>query len=147
MSLIDSINEDFKNAMRNRKELIVATLRLLKSAIKNLEIETKKELSDNDIIDLISKEIKKRKDAEKTYNNVGRVELAEKEKKEANVLQLYMPQQLTDEELDKIIQEEINNIGASDKKDMGRVMSEVMKRVKGKADGGVVSGKVIKLLE
>ncbi|OIP22496.1 aspartyl-tRNA amidotransferase [bacterium CG_4_10_14_0_2_um_filter_33_32] len=147
MSLIDTINEDFKNAMRNRKELIVATLRLLKSAIKNLEIETKKELSDNDIIDLISKEIKKRKDAEKTYNNVGRVELAEKEKKEANVLQLYMPQQLTDEELDKIIQEEINNIGASDKKDMGRVMSEVMKRVKGKADGGVVSGKVIKLLE
>lgn len=147
MKIIERIEADFKEALKSKDESKISTLRLLKSAIKNKEIDKKQELTDDELSELILKEIKKRKESEDIYRKNNREDLAEKEKKEVEILQKYAPEQLTEKDLEKIIEEAITKIGATKISDIGRIMSEVMPNVKGKADGSIVSRKVAELLK
>lgn len=140
--LIDQIQTDLKNAQLARDELKVSTLRLLLSEVKNAEIAQGQQLSDDDIISVVSKEVKKRKEAALSFRNGGREDSAQKEEAEAKVLESYLPEQLTTEELTKIVSEAITETGASGVTDMGQVIGIVMGKVKGRADGGTVSGMV-----
>lgn len=151
MGLKSKIEEDFHLALKEKKDIEVSTLRLLKAAILNREKEKKfKEkkdcpLSEEEIIELIFSEIKKRKEAIVGFEKGKRVDLLEKEKKEIEILQKYLPQQLSDNEIKELAQTIIQQVEAEGIKDLGRVMKELMPKVKGKADGGVVN-QIVKTL-
>lgn len=137
--LLDQILTDLKNAQLSRDEVKVSTLRLLLSEIRNGEIAKGQPLSDEDIISIISREVKKRKEAAAGFRTGGREESALKEEAESKVLESYLPAQISNEELTKIISETINEMGASGVTDMGKVIGAVMSKVKGKAEGAQVS--------
>lgn len=137
--LLDQILTDLKNAQLSRDEVKVSTLRLLLSEIRNGEIAKGKPLSDEDIISIISREVKKRKEAAAGFRTGGREESALKEEAESKVLESYLPAQISNEELTKIISETINEMGANGVTDMGKVIGAVMSKVKGKAEGAQVS--------
>lgn len=146
MILLETINLDFKNAYKEKDEITLGTLRMLKSAIHNTEIAEGKELNENEIFQIINKEIKQRKEAQSQYQQGGRTELAEKEAKEAAILSKYLPKQIGKDEITNIIKKVISETGASGQQDMGKVMSKVMPEIKGKADGSTVSQIVKDLL-
>lgn len=151
--LKQTIQNDTTEAMKSGDSFVVGTLRMLLAAATTKEKEKKfKEklegdavLTDDEIISVISSEIKKRKDAIALYEKGNRLELAEKEQKEIEILKKYLPEQLSEEELRKIILESIVNVGAKEIKDIGKIMKDLMPKVKGKADSGEVS-KIIKEL-
>lgn len=140
--LLDQLQTDLKNAQLSRDEIKVSTLRLLLSEIKNAEISKGGILSDEDIIPIVQKEVKKRKEAAEAFKSGGREEAAGKEEAELKILESYLPSQLSNEELTKIVLDTINEVGASSIADMGKVMGVVMGKTKGQADGGVVSALV-----
>lgn len=137
--LLDKIQSDLKVAQLARDEIGVSTLRLLISEIKNAEIAKGSSLTDEDIVSVLQKEIKKRKEASVAFRNGAREQSALKEEAEAKVLQSYLPSQLSTEELTKLVELTINEIGASGVSDMGKVIGAVMGKVKGMTDGGTVS--------
>ncbi|OIO48264.1 MAG: hypothetical protein AUJ32_01055 [Parcubacteria group bacterium CG1_02_40_82] len=158
MNLKEEINQDFKDAFRAKNESQLSTLRLLLAAIKNKEVEKRTRLSksepiekleelsqldDQEVIEVISSEIKKCKDAAGQYKQGGREELAAKEKKEIVVLSVYMPEQMGEGEIKKLVQEAIKKVGAAGLGDLGKVMGALMPQVKGKTDGNLVS-KIVK---
>ena len=163
MALKDNIREDLKEAVKNREELKSSALRLLLAAIFNKEkekryklskekpelsgeeLEEESQLNDEEVIDVISSEARKRKESIVEFEKGGRKDLVEKEKKELEILEKYLPEQLSEEEIKKLVKEAIDKTGAKEMKDMGKVMQEVMPKVKGKADGSLVS-KVVKEL-
>lgn len=148
MSLRDQIPEDLKSALKNQNALELTVLRMLQSAIKNKEIENKKrELSDEEVIAVISTEIKKRREAAKEYEKVGRPDAAATESAEVDVLMKYMPEQMGEEEILSFVSAAITQSGAQGMKDMGKVMKEVIPKVKGKADGALVNRLVKEELE
>lgn len=140
----DKLQEDLKNAQLSRDEVRVSTLRLLLSEIKNTEISKGGKLVDEDIILVVQREVKKRKEAASLFRSGGREILAQKEEAELKVLEEYLPPQLTNEELTKVVELTISGIGAKSIADMGKVIGEVMNKVKGQADGGTVS-KIVKM--
>jgi uncharacterized protein YqeY len=113
----------------------LSTIRLLLSEIKNAEILKKGALSDDEVVDVIQRQVKRRKEAIEQYRKGGREDLAEKEEKEATILSSYLPEQLSDEEIIDLIKEAIKETGATSVKDTGRVMGTLMPKVRGKADG------------
>ncbi len=135
----DKIKSDLKQAQLSRDEIKVSTLRLLLSEIKNKEIAQGNVLSDEDIISVVQREAKKRKEAIQAFRSDGREESAQKEEAEALVLEGYLPQQLSNGELTKIVEESINELGAAGMADMGKVIGMVMSKAKGKVDGSAVS--------
>lgn len=137
--LLDGIQSDLKEAQLARDEVKVSTLRLLLSEIKNAEIAKVGDLSDQDIISVIQKEVKKRKEAATAFRSGGREEAAVKEEAESRILEQYLPAQLSTEELTNIVEDTINEMGAATVQDMGKVIGAVMSKVKGQADGGAVS--------
>ncbi|NQT95016.1 MAG: GatB/YqeY domain-containing protein [Candidatus Omnitrophica bacterium] len=137
--LIERIDNDLKRALKSKDAIKVSTLRFLKAALKNAEIEKKEALKDEDIIVIIKKQVKQRKDSIEEFKKGNRADLAEKETSELNVLKSYLPEELNQEELLVIIKEAISETGASSAKDMGRVIKEVMAKAKGRADGKTVS--------
>ncbi len=141
-SLLSKIQNDLKDAQLSRDEIKVSTLRLLLSEIKNAEIAKGNSLSDQDIISIVSKELKKRKEAATSFASGGRTESAQKEESEATILEGYLPEQLSDEELTKIVESSITEAGATSIADMGKVMGIVIGKVAGKADGGKISALV-----
>jgi len=163
MALKGNIRENLKEAVKNREELKSSVLRLLLSAIFNKEkekryklskekpelsgeeLEEESQLNDEEVIEVISSEVKKRKESILEFEKGKREDLVEKEKKELDILQKYLPEQLSEEELQKLAKEAIDKTGAKEIKDMGKVMQEVMPKVKGKADGTLVS-KIVKEL-
>jgi hypothetical protein len=148
MSLEKKIDKDLIMALKSKDELKVNTLRFLKAAIKNFAIEKKaKELKDEDIIQVIRKQTKQRQEAISAYEKGNRLDLAEKEKKEFEILKSYMPQDLSEDELKKIISEAINETAAKTIKEMGKVMSVVMPKVAGRAEGKLVSKLVVEELK
>jgi len=147
MALIEQIDKDYVKAMKSKDEVQVSVLRMLKSALQNAKIAEQKELSDDDVIKVVQKEIKQRKDSIATYETGGRVELADKEKAEIEILSAYMPAQLSNEELTAIVKSAIEETGATSMADMGKIMGKVMPQVAGKADGNQVSAKVKELLD
>ncbi len=147
MKVLEKIDEDLKGALKNKDEVTLSTLRLLKAVFKNKEIEQREELKEEQVLDIILKEIKKRKESFRIYKDAGREELADKEKRELEILQKYAPQEMPEEELDRVIKEEISVLEDPGLKDIGKVMSKVMPKVKGRVDGSVVSKKVAELLK
>lgn len=142
--LKDRVQEDLKQAMLAKDEEKLSTLRMLKSAIQYAEINKGAgyTATDEDIIDVIGKEIKKRRESIELYEKGGRPELADKEKRELLVLQGYLPEQMGEDEVAKVVSEAIEQTGATTMQDMGKVMGALMPKVKGKADAGMVSNLV-----
>lgn len=147
MSLKERIPSDLKDALRNKRTLELNVLRMLQSAIRNQEIDNKGELDDELVIQVISSEIKKRKDSVDEYKKVGRKDAADTEQKEIEILMKYMPEQLSEEDIDKTVQNAIQQSGAKGSKDLGQVMKIVMPELKGKADGKLINKIVRKRLE
>ncbi len=140
--LLDQIQSNLKQAQLARDEIKVSTLRLLLSEIKNAEIAkgpANAGLADEDIISVVQKEVKKRKEAALAFRNGGREESALKEEAEAKVLESYLPAQISNEELTKIVEEAITEVGAKGISDMGKVIGAVMGKVRGRSDGAAVS--------
>lgn len=147
MSLKNQIQQEMLEAMKAKDEIKVGALRMLKAAILKFEVSgERKEATDNDILALINKEIKQRLDSAEQFRKGNRLEMAEKEEKEIVVLKAYMPPQMNEEEVLKIVKESIAEAGAISKKDMGKVMGVLMPKVKGKADGAMVNKIVAGLL-
>jgi len=127
-----------KAALKSGDKLVLETLRMLRAQMKNVTIAKGEDLSEEDVFGILSKEVKKRKESIKLYNEGGREELAEKEEKEMKILTAYMPEELSTEELDTIVSKAISETDAEGMKDMGKVMGAVMPQVKGRADGKVI---------
>ncbi|MCX6741410.1 MAG: GatB/YqeY domain-containing protein [Candidatus Parcubacteria bacterium] len=142
MSLADKINKELKKAMIIKDDLKISTLRMLKAGIQNLEIELRakrKELNDESILEVVSREVKRRKEAIDAFVKGLRQDLADKERKELEILLSYLPAQLSDDELREVAQKKIKEIGATGPTDFGKVMGPVAKETKGKADGNRLS--------
>ena len=139
MALKEQLDQDLKTAMREKAQLRLETIRMLKSAIKYREIELMKPLDDAGIQAVISSEVKRRRDAIEQYRAGNRPELAEKEEAEIVVLQGYLPQQLTTDELRAKVDAAMAAVGAQGMKDMGKVMKALMPEVQGRAEGSAVS--------
>jgi uncharacterized protein len=139
MGLKDRLDQDLKSAMREKAQLRLDTIRMLKSAIKYREIELMKPLDDAGIQGVIGSEVKRRRDAVEAYRAGNRPELAEKEEAEIVVLQGYLPQQLGADELRAKVEAVIAAVGAQGPKDMGKVMKALLPEVQGRAEGSVVS--------
>ena len=144
--LLTSIQEDVKSSLKSGNKFKASTLRLIVSAIK-LEEKNKSELlSDTEALEILSKMIKQRKDSINQFETANRLELAEKEKKEIEIIQNYLPKQLSEEELSILIKEVIKEVNAESVKDMGKVMGTLKPKIVGKADAGKASSLVKKLL-
>ena len=143
---MEQITQATKDAMKNKDSATLSTLRMLRSAIKNKEIDAQKELSEEDVLAVIKSQVKQLKDSLTSFEQAGRNDLAEPVKAEIAVLEKYLPAQMSDEDLEKKVQEAIGHVGATSKADMGKVMGAAMKAVAGQADGGRVKATVEKLL-
>jgi uncharacterized protein YqeY len=142
MSLKERLDQDLKAAMREKAQLRLDTIRMLKSAIKYREIELMKPLDDAGIHAVIASEVKRRRDAAEQYRAGNRPELADKEDAEIAILQGYLPQQLSPDELRAKVDEAVKKVGAQGMKDMGAVMKALMPEVQGRAEGKAVSDMV-----
>ena len=139
MSLKEKLAEDLKQAMKDKDQLRKNVITMIRADIKQIEVDKRVELSDTDVIDIISKQTKQRRDALGEFNKGGRSDLMEQTQQEINVLLTYLPEQLSEEEIVKIVGEAITEIGASSVKEMGKVMAAVQPKVKGRADGKLVN--------
>ena len=140
MSLKEKIKSDLKDAMKSGDNIVRGVLRLLSSDIKNEEISLKKELADNDVLKIIKKDIKRHKESIEQYKTGGRKDLAEQEEKELEVLEKYMPEQMSEDEIRKIVFGVIKKLEVTGASDFGKVMGMAMKEAGGNVDGSVVSG-------
>ena len=146
MSLITQIQEDIKTALRNGERLKLTTLRILLSVIKKREKDTGQEITDDEILALIEKQVQLRKEAAELYKEADRSELVMKENEEAAILQGYLPEKLDTPELTKIIETIISTIGAETIQDMGQIMAEIKKQSKGSIDMKIASNIVKEIL-
>jgi uncharacterized protein YqeY len=135
----EQLTADMKTAMKAKDQLRLSTIRLVRSAVKNAEIDKGGSLSEEELIGVIAREAKKRREAIALYEQGGRSELAEKESRELDVLQEYLPEQLSEAEIGRLVDEAIADTGAAGPREMGKVMAALMPKVKGKADGALVS--------
>jgi len=147
MNLKKRINEDIKKAMKEKNELLLLVLRSINSAIHNKEIDKKQELKDEDIIEILMIEAKKRKDSIEQFTKGNRVDLVEKEKKELEIIKNYLPEQMDETKIKEEVEKAIKESGAVSLQDTGKIMSVLMPRLKGKAEGAVVSKIVSELLK
>ena len=143
MSLVEKVNEDMKLAMKSQDKDKLSVVRMLKSAIQLAKIELKHELSDEEVVDVVAKQIKMRKDSITEFTKAGRNDLASQYQAEVEILSAYMPEQLSFEEVTKIIDEVFASVNPTSPKQMGLIMKEVNPKVRGKFDMGEVS-KIIK---
>ena len=145
MTIKEQIEKDFLKAYKSHEELKVSVLRMLKSSIKNAEIDKKTELNDSDVIAVLKKEIKQRKDSIEAYKEAGRDDSALQESKEMELLSSYLPNLMSEEEIRTIAEETITQTSASGMQDMGNVIGAIMQKHGDNVDGGAVS-KVVKEL-
>ena len=147
MSLRETVNTDIKNAMKAKETKKRDALRLLTAAFKQIEVDERKELSDDDVIKIIQTQVKRRNDAATQYRNAGREDLLQIELDEIAFYEVYLPAQLSDDELASELKEIISKVGASTPKDMGKVMGMASKELTGKADGKRINECVKTLLK
>jgi len=138
----NQILEDLKNAMKAQDKETLSVIRMLKGAIQMEELNIKHELSDDEIISIVSKQIKIRKESIVEFEKGGRDDLIKKTESELEILEKYLPEQLSDEEVDKIIEEAFDEVKPESVKDMGRVMGFLTPKLKGRTDMGIVSKKI-----
>ncbi|MFC2948394.1 GatB/YqeY domain-containing protein [Virgibacillus sediminis] len=147
MTLLDQLNQDMKQAMKNKEKEKLKVIRMVKASLQNESIKLGNDtLSEDEELTVLSRELKQRKDSLQEFKAAGRDDLVQDLETEVDILQKYMPDQLTDEELEMIVQQVIQEVNATSKKDMGKVMSAVMPKVKGRADGSQVNKLVQKNL-
>lgn len=139
MALKEKIKSDLKDAMKSGDSVVRGVLRLLSSDIKNEEIKQKKELTDDDILKIIKKDIKRHKESIEQYKTGGREDLTEQEEKELEILKEYMPEQMSENEIRKIVSGVIKKSGVTDVSDFGKVIGMAMKEIGGNVDGSLVS--------
>ena len=139
MSLKAQISDDMKSAMRAKESVLLGTIRLLQAAIKQREVDERIELTDADIIGVVEKMLKQRRDSIAAYEKADRKDLADIEKAEVAILQAYLPKQLSEEEVATLLDKAIADTGAESMKDMGKVMGVIKPLVAGKADMGQIS--------
>ena len=150
-SILDRLNEDLKAAMRNKDKVRLRTLRSLRSALKNKEIDQREEgvetvLSEQDQLSVLRKQVNQRKDSIEQYEDAGRDDLVQKEEEELEVLEEYMPAQMDDDELRSHLEGIIEDVGAESMADMGPVMGRAMDALRGRVDGSRVQEMVRELL-
>lgn len=146
MSLKERLLEDMKNAMKQKDTVSKNAIQMARAAILQVEKDNQITLDDDGIIEVIAKEVKKRRDVLPDYERSGRQDLVDELKTEIAVLMKYLPQQLSEEELEAVVRQAVEETGASSPRDMGRVMQAVMPKVKGRADGKIVNAIVKKIL-
>ncbi len=146
MTLKERLKADLVQAMKARDEIRVSTIRLLISAIKNKEIDERGELNDEGVLGVLSSAVKQRRDSIEQYGKGGRADLADKERAEMAIIQTYMPSQLGRDEIAALVREAVLETGAAGAGDMGKVMKALMPKVKGRADGRLVSEVVKEVL-
>ncbi|MBY0187720.1 GatB/YqeY domain-containing protein [Bacillus altitudinis] len=140
MSLLEQLNSDMKLFMKNREKDKLLVIRMVKASLQNEAIKLKKDsLTGDEELTVLSREIKQRKDSLHEFSKANRLDLVDKVQKEIDILDVYLPEQLSEEELQAVVKETIAETGASSKSDMGKVMSAIMPKVKGKADGAVIN--------
>ncbi|WP_066312002.1 GatB/YqeY domain-containing protein [Bacillus sp. FJAT-29814] len=140
MSLLERLNNDMKQAMKNKEKDKLSVIRMIKASMQNEAIKLGvKELSEADELTVLSRELKQRKDSLHEFDKAGREDLVEKLRTELTIVEQYMPEQLSEEELSEIVKQTIAEVGATSKAEMGKVMSAIMPKVKGKADGSLVN--------
>ncbi|EOI00296.1 hypothetical protein UAY_01399 [Enterococcus moraviensis ATCC BAA-383] len=147
MSLLTTLNDDIKSAMKSKDKDTLSVLRMLKAAIQNEQIKAGRDLDGEEELTVLSREMKQRKDSLSEFEKAGRDDLADKVKIEIAIVEKYMPRQLSEEEIRQIVQTAIDQTGATSPKEFGKVMSAVMPEVKGKADGNQVNAIVKELLQ
>ncbi len=150
MGLKETIISDFKQAFKDKDLIKKSVLSMLQSEIKNREIDLKvreEGLGDEEVIALIKKALKQRKDAANQFKEGGREELAEQELSEATILEKYLPEQMSDEQIEQEVKKIIEELGVTDKSEMGKAMGVVMGKLNGKADGGKVKETVERMLQ
>jgi len=146
MSFKKKLNEDLKNSLRNKDTIRLNTIRSIINAVKNKEIDLKRELNENEFYEVLNTLAKQRREAIEQYEKGNRKDLADKEKRELEIILEYLPEQLSDEEIEEIVKKTIEEVGATNLKDLGKVMKAVMPKVKGRADGKKVNELVRTLL-
>ena len=146
MSLKERLLEDMKNAMKDKAVIKKNTVQMARAAILQVEKDNRITLDDDGILDIIAKEVKKRRDVLPDFEKSGRQDLIDGLKAELDVLLQYLPQQLTEEELEVIVRQAVQDTGATSAKDMGRIMQLVLPQVKGRADGKMINGIVKKII-
>jgi uncharacterized protein YqeY len=146
MSLTSEIQADMRSAMKSKNADLVSTIRLLLAAIKQQEIDKREQLTDSDVLTIVEKLVKQRRESIQIYTEAGRNDLASKESAELEILTTYLPKQLSDEEVELIIQETLSSLDAREPKDMGKVMAALKTQLSGKADLSRVSTRVRELL-
>lgn len=142
MSLKERLSEEMKDAMRSQDKIRLSTIRMLLSAVKNKEIDLGKKLADEEVVETITSQVKQRRDSIEQFTKAGRSDLAEKEEAELRILQEFLPEQLTAEEVEAEVEMAVKEAEAFGMKDLGKVMKLLMPRVAGRADGKLVSEKV-----
>ncbi|MGE7764468.1 GatB/YqeY domain-containing protein [Peribacillus sp. NPDC096540] len=139
MSLLERLNNDMKQAMKNKEKDKLSVIRMLKASIQNEALKLRQDLTDDEELTVLSRELKQRKDSLQEFENAGRSDLVDKVRTELVYVEAYMPEQLSEEEISKIVKQTIEEVNATSKADMGRVMGALMPKVKGKADGSLVN--------
>ncbi len=146
MSLSERLADDLKTAMKDKDKVRLSVIRMVRSAVKNREIEIGTTLSDEDVIVVIQKELKQRRDSLQAFESAGRTDLIDDVKAEISVLTKYLPAQLTEDEVRDIAKRIIAEVGAAGKSDVGKVMGKLMQEIRGRADGKVAQLAVQSLL-
>ena len=141
-SLKEQLGTAVKEAMRNKDRERLVTLRMAQAAVKQIEVDERRELGDDDVLKVLDKMLKQRRDAASQYDDAGRAELADKERAEMKIIEEFMPAALTDEELEGLIRDAVSSTGAQGMQDMGKVMNELRPQVTGRVDMGQLSQKV-----
>lgn len=145
MSLKERLYEDLRISMKAKEEIKVRTLRMVIASVKNFEVDNKN-MTDDDVVSILNKELKTRKESIEQYENAGRKDLADEEAKEIEVIKEYLPEELDENEIRKIIMDTISEVGAKGPTDLGKVMGKIMGKIKGRADGKVINQMVRELL-
>lgn len=146
MSVLDQLNQDMKTAMKAKDRESLTTIRMIKSTIQNEEIAKGRDLTADEELTILAREKKQRLESLEEFKKADRADLVEKLEVELKIVDQYLPEQLSDDEVRVIVQETIDEVGAESMKDMGTVMSAVMPKVQGRADGGQINGLVRELL-
>lgn len=147
MSLKQKLQEDLKSSMKNKDAIKKSVITLIRSSIKQYEVDNRVELQNDEIVDLIAKQLKQTRDSREEFAKAGRDDLVSKAEAEIEVLKEYLPQQLSEEELNEIVISTISEVGATSMKDMKKIMTSIMPKVKGRADGKLINELVKKNLQ
>lgn len=145
MSLQERLLSDMKEAMKAKEagKLKLTVIRMVRASIKNAEINIKRDLNDEEVLEVLTREVKQRRDAIPEYEKANRQDVVNSLEEEIKILMEYLPEQLTEAEITQLVKEAIEQVGASSPRDMGKVMGKLMPKVKGKADGKLVN-KIVK---